>query len=59
MILQIKTVIEIPMNENQMNGASLTDAFKNRPKTSKKRPNKQRQALKQQAIKANAAPFVM
>jgi hypothetical protein len=56
-----KMVIEVPLNENQPSEGSnsLADAFKNRPKTSKKRPNKQRQALKKQAIQANSAPFVM
>lgn len=54
-----KIVIEIPLSENQSTSAgSLQDAFKNRPQTSKKRPNKKRQALKQQAIKANAAPYL-
>jgi len=54
-------VIEIPLGDETLPGAgkgSLQDAFKNRPMTSKKRPNKKRAELKAKAEKANAAPFV-
>jgi hypothetical protein len=40
-------VIEIPVFEDQFsNKASLQDAFKNRPITAKKRPNKKRLEMK-------------
>jgi hypothetical protein len=35
---------------------TMAEAFKNRPITSKKRPNKQRLAIKREAIKAAAGP---
>jgi hypothetical protein len=47
-------LIEIPLNEDQSaKKTSLQDAFKNRPITAKKRPNKKRQQMKAQILKEN------
>mmetsp|Transcript_13734 Transcript_13734/g.16345 ORF Transcript_13734/g.16345 Transcript_13734/m.16345 type:complete len:130 (-) Transcript_13734:420-809(-) len=51
-------VIEIPLSDEQTTKkSSLQDAFKNRPITAKKRPNKKRQQMKAQALKQNDQIF--
>jgi len=56
---QTATVIEIPLDENQTPGQanSLQAAFKGRPITAKKRPNKKRQQMKERALRENSRPM--
>jgi len=46
---QSSRVIDVPLNEGQSQG-SLQEAFKNRPITAKKRPNRKRQEMKVHAL---------
>lgn len=46
-------VIDVPLNEGQSQG-SLQEAFKNRPSTAKKRPNRKRQEMKAKELRENA-----
>ena len=52
-------IIEILAHEDCFaKGSTLQDAFKNRPVTSKKRPNRKRLQMKREAQRDAASPFV-